>query len=99
MRSYENIVIFAPTLEEDIIEKELKKIEAMVQEHKGEVGSIDRWGKKKLAYPIKKSETGYYVLLNLELEPETVKMLDTEYKLNQNILRHSIITKEEYARV
>ena len=99
MRSYENILIFDSTIEEDVVEKELKEIENTIKQTSGEVLSIDKWGKKKLAYPIKKKDTGYYVLLNLKLERKTLGDLELKYKLNQNILRYSIIRKEENAGV
>jgi len=99
MRSYENILIFDPTIEEDAVEKELKEIENTIKQTSGEVLSIDKWGKKKLAYPIKKKDTGYYVLLNLKLEHKTLGDIELGYKLNQNILRYSIIRKEEDAGV
>jgi len=99
MRSYENILILDPTIEEDVVEKELEEIEKMIKETSGEVLSIDKWGKKKLAYPIKKKDTGYYVLLNLKLEYKTLGDIELKYKLNQNILRYSIVRKEEDAGV
>jgi len=99
MRSYENILIFDSTIEEDAVERELKEIENTIKQTSGEVLSIDKWGKKKLAYPIKKKDTGYYVLLNLKLERKTLGDLELKYKLNQNILRYSIIRKEENAGV
>ena len=99
MRSYENILIFNPTIEEDAVEEELKEIENTIKQTSGEVLSIDKWGKKKLAYPIKKKDTGYYVLLNLKLEHKTLGDIELGYKLNQNILRYSIIRKEEDAGV
>lgn len=99
MRSYENILILDPTIEEDAIEKELKEIENLIKKGGGEIISIDKWGKKKLAYPIKKNDTGYYFLLNLKLTPKAVGDIELKYKLNQNILRYSIIGKEEDAKL
>lgn len=96
MRVYENIIIFTPSLEEDAIEKELKEIEDIVKHHKGEIISIDRWGKKKLAYPIKRNDTGYYVLMNLKLNTKLLSELELKYRLDQNILRYNIIGKEKY---
>lgn len=99
MRSYENIIIFDPAIEEDGIKSELKEIENIIKQSKGEILSIDNWGKKKLAYPIKKKDAGYYVLLNIKIEPKAVGDMELKYKLNQNILRYSIIGKEEDAKV
>ncbi len=95
MRNYESIIIFNPTIEEDRIEEELQEIEKIINQHKGEIISVDKWGKKQLAYNIGKNDTGYYVLLNLKLEPKVLSELETKYKLDQNILRYNIVRKEE----
>ena len=95
MRVYENILIFSPSIDEEEIEKEIKDIEIILKQHKGEIISVDKWGKKKLAYPIKKNDTGYYLLMNLKLETKILPELELKYKLNQNIMRYNIVQKEE----
>lgn len=66
-------------------------IEKMVATFKGKVGSVNDWGVRDLAYKIKKSESGIYILFNLELESEAAKSINQKVKLEAGILRHLLI--------
>ncbi len=61
---------------------------------KGSVTSEVILGRKKLAYPINKEKYGHYVTVEFDAEAESIKQLDTEFKLNNSLLRHLIITKK-----
>ncbi len=99
MRNYESIIIFSPSAEENLIDRELEEIDGLIKEHGGEVLSKDKWGKRKLTYPIKKNDIGYYVLINFSSEPKGIEALDLKYKFDQNILRYNIIKREEHGRI
>lgn len=92
--NYELMIILKPLLPEDIRLNIQSKIEELVKKSGGTVVSQDLWGKKHLAYPIKKHEEGYYIVYKLTLKPSAVKELDTEMKLTSDILRH-LLTKLE----
>ena len=61
----------------------------------GEIGEVEEWGKRKLAYPINFKTEGYYVLVNFKADVEFPKELDRRYRIDENILRTIIIRKDE----
>ena len=52
---------------------------------------VDLWGKRRLAYPVKKQNDGYYVLINFEIEPDAIFEIDRVIKIREEILRHLIV--------
>lgn len=93
-KKYELMVILKPLLPEDIRAVIQKKLEKHVKDAKGSVSAIDVWGKRHLAYPIKKHEEGYYIVYQLTLEPEKVDKFQKELKLMNDILRFLLINLE-----
>ena len=61
----------------------------------GEVGDVDVWGLKKLAYPIQKKNEGYYVVIEFQANPELPKELDRRMRISDAFMRHIIVNKEE----
>lgn len=88
---YELVLVLKPLLPEDLKTKVLKKVEDYVDSQKGKVVKKDVWGKKHLAYSIKKHDEGYYVLYTLELSPEKIVDFQRELKLMGDILRYMTI--------
>ena len=66
MNNYESIIIINSNLEEAVIKSSIEKVTDLIAKN-GKVESTEEWGKKKLAYPIKKQAEGYYVLVNLPI--------------------------------
>ena len=87
MREYELVVLFHPDLEIDL-EKPLSKVETLVKNAGGKIIKTDNWGKRKLAYPIKKQEFAVYVYFDLELESESVAKLDSNLNITDEVIRH-----------
>lgn len=71
-------------------EKALKKVEANIKEA-GKLDKKEDWGEKKLAYPIKKHQSGFYHFFRFHASPATIANLDKSLKLNDNIIRYLII--------
>ncbi len=92
MREYENLIIFNPKSGEENISKETDRFKEIIEKN-GKVSKIDKWGIRQLAYPIKKKEQGYYVLIEFTVEKEILPELDHELKLSKNVLRHCVILK------
>lgn len=86
-RPYESMVVFDGTLPEDILQKEQKIIEDMINNF-GELEKTDIWGKKTLAFPIRKKRTGYYCLFLFNGSGDFASTLDKHVKLNEKVLRH-----------
>ena len=94
IHSYETIYIIDSTLEPDAIEAKKNKFIDIIKEN-GEIGEVEEWGKRKLAYPINFKSEGYYVLVNFKSNVEFPKELDRRYRIDENILRTIIIRKDE----
>ena len=94
MNNYEVMFIIKSTLEEDKKEAVIETVKGII-ETAGEVGKVDVWGMKKLAYPIQKMNEGYYVVVEFAAKPELPHELDRRMKISDNVIRHMIINKDE----
>ena len=93
MNQYEVAVLFDPHLEIDL-SKPMAKIEKIISENKGKINKTDNWGKKKLAYPIKKQEHAGYVFYTVELPAENVAHVEATLNITDEIIRY-LITKPD----
>jgi len=91
MRAYEVMVILDPSLEERTIEPSLDKYLNVVRTDGGTVENVDVWGKRRLAYEVKKNAEGIYAVISLQAEPATVKELDRQLTLNESVLRTKVL--------
>ncbi len=87
MKTYELLVLINPGLEQEPLNGLYKSIEDAIKKYKGEVENRDEWGKKTLAYEIQKHKEGIYSLFHIKINPESVKSLDNDLKLNESIMR------------
>ena len=94
MRAYEVMVILDPSLEERTIEPSLDKYLNVVRTDGGTVENVDIWGKRRLAYEVKKNAEGIYAVISLQAEPATVKELDRQLTLNESVLRTKVLRAE-----
>ncbi len=91
MRAYEVMVILDPSLEERTIEPSLDKYLNVIRKDGGSVDNVDVWGRRRLAYEIKKNAEGIYAVVSLTAEPATVKEFDRQLTLNESILRTKVM--------
>ncbi|GEP35231.1 30S ribosomal protein S6 [Nocardioides szechwanensis] len=91
MRPYEVMVILDPSLEERTIQPSLEKYLNVITKDGGTVESVDVWGRRRLAYEVKKNAEGIYAVIKLQAEPATVKEFDRQLTLNEAILRTKVI--------
>lgn len=91
MRAYEVLVILDPSTDERTVAPSLDKYLNVVRSDGGTVESVDVWGRRRLAYEVKKNAEGIYAIINLNAEPATVKELDRQLTLNESILRTKVI--------
>ena len=94
MRTYEVMVILDPSLEERTVGPSLDKYLNVIRKDGGSVESVDIWGRRRMAYEIKKHQEGIYAVVNLTAEPDSVKELDRQLTLNESILRTKVIRPE-----
>ncbi len=84
---YESVIIINAALEDTQIEDTIKKIENFISSNGGKITDIEKWGRKRLAYPIKKSKSGFYVIYRFTAPAEMIKKLERTYKLDETIYR------------
>lgn len=91
-RQYELMVIISGELTDGEFEKELGEIRKLLKESTKGISYEDLWGKRDLAFKIKKDRRGYYVVFNFAAEPKAISEMRTTMKLNPVVLRHLIVT-------
>ena len=94
MKTYEMLYVLDNAISDEEKEAFVKKFEGVVTAAGGNVVACDKWGSKKLAYPINYKNDGYYVLMTFEAEGSVVKELDRVAGLATEVLRRVITTKE-----
>lgn len=91
MRTYETTFIVDSLIRPEETDEIINKIEKFISNNGGQIKKIDRWGKKRLAYEIKKRQYGYYVIIRYSAPPKLNRLLEKEYQLDENILRYLTI--------
>lgn len=93
MNQYEIAVLYHPDLEIDL-DKATKKIEKIIADNGGKITKTDNWGKRKLAYTIKKQDFAVYVFYTLEIPADNVSKLEQTLNITDEIIRF-LITKPD----
>lgn len=94
MRSYETMLIIDPDLENEIIEKTVSKFENLIKKHKGEIEKTEKWGKRKMAYPIAGRPDGYYAIIYFKANTDFVSELDRVLRISDEVLRFMILRRD-----
>lgn len=95
MKLYEETIVIDGSLENEQVNEEVKKVEDLIQAHGGKISDMNRWGRRKLAYPIRKKGQGYYVVIRFEADGASIAGLEHEFDLNEAILRYLTIAVEK----
>ena len=93
MNKYEVLYILDTKVDGAQKDALIEKYSNLVKENGGEVESIDKWGDKKLAYPIDYKSEGYYVLMNFASNPEFPQELERQMRIADEVLRYMVIKK------
>jgi small subunit ribosomal protein S6 len=96
-RTYESVVIINAALEDEQIESTINRIQETITTHSGEIVDLDKWGRKRLAYPIKKAKSGYYAVLRIVASTDLIAVLERNYRLDENIIRYLTIVLDKFA--
>jgi small subunit ribosomal protein S6 len=96
MRQYEMMVILDPEVDERTVKPSLEKYLAVVTNDKGTVDNLDVWGRRRLAFPIKKKSDGVYAVINFTAESATAKELERQLGLNETILRLKLLRPDAH---
>ncbi len=91
MRKYELVCILHPDLDETAFNDALDKIKGWIGESEGSVDSVDNWGRRKMAYMIRKQLEGQYVMLNASMLPSATTELERKLRLLEPVMRHMLV--------
>lgn len=91
MSNYELVLIVSPEVTDEEMPDFITKLGELINKVGGSVDEVNQWGKRQLAYPIKRSTEGNYVLSKLKLKPTVTKDLEANFRLSGKILRHLLI--------
>lgn len=94
MNKYELMLIIDPSISENERKSSLDNLKALLEKGKAKIEKEDIWWDKKLAYKINKSDRGFYVLLDLEIDWKLIKDLSKSINLDKNIFRYMFTKKE-----
>ena len=97
MKYYETLYIINPNLADDDYVNVVTKFNSLVEKNNGVVIKADEWGKKSMAYEIKKFDKGYYVLLQYCGEPGITAELKRDLKLDERIIKYQTIKLSDHA--
>jgi len=90
MRKYELVCIVQPELDETAFKGVVDRVSGWIGEAGGTVDKVDVWGRRRLAYTIRKQKEGQYVLMNLTLDPKSTGGLERNIRYLETILRHML---------
>lgn len=94
MKQYELVVLLHPDLEIDV-DTPISKIEKLIDGVDGKITKRDNWGKKRLAYPVKKNQFGIYVYFEVDLKPEAVRQLEASLLITEEVIRFLLVKRVE----
>ena len=97
LNHYEAAFVLTPVLSEPQMKEAVEKFEKLLVENGGTILNHEEWGLKKLAYPIQGKTTGFYALLQFDVEPEVIAKLETAFRRDERVLRFLTTRLDKYA--
>jgi small subunit ribosomal protein S6 len=95
MRDYELVFIVHPELDDSTLKEVVDRVQGWITTAGGQVSKVDLWGKRKLAYPIRKQNEGQYVLLKTKMDPAFCAELERNLRFQEPVMRFLIASNEE----
>lgn len=93
MRQYEYVLVLHPDLDENAFKELIEKVTGWITAAGGQVLKVEPWGKRKLAYPIRKQKEAHYVQINALLAPAHSPEMERNFRFLEPVLRYLIVTK------
>ena len=94
MRNYESVVIINSDLPSETSKGIVHQIQDFVSKNGGRIDSLQEWGKRRLAYKIKKKHEGNYIVINFQLETKHTQQLEQSLRMNDHVLRYLLVNKD-----
>lgn len=93
MRNYEVVLILHPDLDENALKGVLDRVQAWITEAGGAVDKLDMWGKRRMAFKIRKQREGQYVYIETQFAPAFSAVLERNLRFLESVMRFSVISK------
>ena len=97
LNHYEAVFILTPVLSDVQMKEAVDKFKAVITDNGGTITNEETWGMRKLAYPIQKKSTGFYALLQFDVEPTVIATLETQFRRDERVLRFLTFRLDKYA--
>ena len=97
LNHYEADFILTPVLSDVQMKEAVDKFKAVITDNGGTITNEENWGMRKLAYPIQKKSTGFYALLQFDVEPTVIATLETQFRRDERVLRFLTFRLDKYA--
>ncbi|MFP6889893.1 MAG: 30S ribosomal protein S6 [Nitrospinota bacterium] len=95
MRQYETMVLLSPDLEEEAVDERIANFEKQITDNGGEILSVDRWGKKRLAYAINKQRHGIYFIVVYKSDFEIIQEIERQLRLDEDSWRYMTVRMDD----
>ena len=97
MNRYETVFILTPVLSDDQMKEAVEKFKDVLKQNDATIVNEELWGLRKLAYPIQKKSTGFYVLFEFEADPSIIKRLEVAFRRDERVIRFLTFRLDKYA--
>jgi len=98
MNNYEIVFILNPVLSDVQVKEVVKKYIDFLETKKNKIVAKEDWGLKKMAYPIQNKKSGFYHLFQIEAYPEVIKLLETEFRRDERVMRYLTVKLDKHAK-
>jgi small subunit ribosomal protein S6 len=95
LRDYELVVILSPNIGDDTVSESIERVHEAIRTRGGEIVDMNHWGRRRLAYPIKRHFEGNYVVSQIRLDPQRVSDLEGSLRISEEVIRHLVIQAGE----
>jgi small subunit ribosomal protein S6 len=97
MNNYETVFILTPVLSEAQMKEAVDKFTGLLKSEEAEIVNEEYWGLRKLAYPIEKKTTGFYILVEFKARPEVIEKLEVNFRRDERVIRFLTFRQDKYA--
>jgi len=95
LNEYELMVVMHPDIPEEDVPAAIERVTNAVTSRGGEVTDVNAWGRRRLAYPIKRQVEGNYLVTNIRLDPARCREVESTLMISEDVLRHLLIRRDE----
>ena len=95
MRDYELVLVVSPDVGDEGFPATVERVSKFITDRGGQVKDTDPWGRRRLAYPIRRATEGFYAVTHFSFEPTELRALEANLSLAEDVLRHLVVRQEE----